>query len=427
LTVRRTRCIPSTMIARTVLVANVFFFSSRRCVGWVSCIRNSDCLGYPVDAYGTKIAVQNGLCLSKARAETPKAFTEGDAFVGDILEDDFGHVNRDLAERIWNWEQQRRQELDLPKIEYSVREGLRLVDCLVHEVLRTRSEAVTRSSRVELVQEGLVSLLDAMSHYRKEDHTETDFEHTARKQIRKHLIRSLDLDTRPVRLPRAVVVMVRKAKELKRTIIDEKGRQPTWNEVAEELQIARERLHDYLIMAQGGTLSMESTVEINHPHLEDARPAYEDQEEWELSQGMVLDTGRVIRKEEIVEEYQDEMLEYEGNDEAWVRQEQVAGLLQDLIPDTEEPSPDDSALLMMIQHDLSEFLVTTLGEDEVKCIRMAFGLDSGIQISVADTAKSLEKSTDEVRVLLQGGIIKLRESYTRRYIEPYLEDGSDSV
>lgn len=134
-----------------------------------------------------------------------------------------------------------------------------------------------------------------------------------------------------------------------------------------------------------------------------------------------------------IESFLDESVEYEGDDEAWIRQQaQIAGPLQDLIPDTEGDetsssslSPqDDLALAEMIRHDVREFLTSTLNENEHQVVRLVFGLDTGgRQMSMKKTASNMGISTAEVSSLLQVAMRKLRESYTERYAsDPYLDD-----
>ena len=349
----------------------------------------------------------------------------------NILEDGAGHINRDLAERIWNWEQHRRDENNLPKVDYSIRSGLRLVDDLVREALSQRNqrsqEPEDSNLYADLVQDGLAALLDAMSHYREEDHGDKSFEAYARKQIRRRIVHSLQVDVPQIRLPKAVKSVIREAKGLAQKIKEEKGgKDATLSEIAERLKIPQDRLKDYLRLARAGMLSMESTVEIFHPMLEDGTPEYRDQDEWEIREGLVLDDGKSLHKEELVEDFMDEMQQLEGDDEAWVHQEQVAGPLQDLIPDTDEPSPDDQALMEMIRHDLSEFLTSTLDDKEVQVVRLSFGLDSGQQMSEARVAKSLGIKSEQVSDLLSRALEKLRVAYKERYVEHYFDDDEPS-
>ena len=69
-----------------------------------------------------------------------------------LLEDGEGHINRELAERIWNWEQQKRQDKNLPKFPYSTRGGLRMVNDIVHELMVVGGKGVNAD---DLVQEGM--------------------------------------------------------------------------------------------------------------------------------------------------------------------------------------------------------------------------------------------------------------------------------
>jgi len=364
---------------------------------------------------------------NRAEQKQQQAQEEQQQPLDNILEDGAGHINRELAERIWTWEQDRRKSKNLPVLDYSVRSGLRLVDSLVQQVLAASNHKHEKSLYADLIQEGLSALLDTMSEYRNDNtvHQKADFETFARQQIRRQLLTSLEQDTRPVRLPATVKAVVKQAKQLMKSMtVSQAGREPTLSQVAEQIDIPVSTLQDYLNVSRTNTLSMESTVEISNP-AEDAGPASADQEDWELNQGMLLDNGKTIQRDELVLEYMDEMLQQEGNDDAWIQQEQNAGPLQDLIPDNQEPSPDDMALAEMIRHDMSEFLTTTLDPTEVRIVRLLFGLDSGKPLSPSETAKQVEMTTEEVLALLNGGLKKLRTSYTNRYVESYLEDGEE--
>jgi RNA polymerase sigma factor (sigma-70 family) len=360
----------------------------------------------------------------------------------NIIEDATGHVNRDLAERIWNWEQEHRIEKNLPKVNYSVRTGLRLVDGLVEEILQqnTRTDYNLHNNmhnrnenlRIDLIQEGLIKLLDVMSRYR--DEHEEGFETYARKEIYEHLAKSLDAEERPIRLPKGVMHVVQEAKRLMMESISSEndGRRigMTWADVAKKLNMPENRLMDYLRLARGTgtTISMESTVEILDPFIDD--PRYSDQDEWELRQGMLLDDGHAVQKEQLVDEFLDDT-DREGDDEAWIETERIAGPLQDLIPDTEEPTPDDLMLQQLIHDDLSNFVSSTLSPDKIEIVRLYFGLESGESLSADDTAKKLGKSSVEIQMLLEESLSELRQAYTKRYfgIEDWNNefDGEDSV
>lgn len=394
----------------------------------------------------------------------------------DIMKDATGHVNRDLAERIWTWEQTSRRERDLPKVEYSVRSGLRLVDAQVRELLRhvrdnherhPRREQ-QRSSRnddddtdeqdddddvnhhsndgmyADLVQEGLTALLDAMSQYREDHHHhhhrdddgDDDFEAYASRRIRRHLrtcVRDGARQQSPLlqrrSLPRSVRNVLRRAQGAARRLREEddgngRRKNPSVEAVAEALgDVPVRQLQDYLYLArrrrQNAVLSVESTVEVQLPT--DDGTSFVDQEDWEISRGLVLDDGRHVHREELVDEFLDETLELEGDDQAWIHREQIAGPLQDSIPDRDEPSPDDTVLTDLIRHDVREFLDATLTYEEQRVVRMVFGLDSGRQASIKETARVLNVPPQRVSLLMAGSLQKLRDSYRGRYVEPYLD------
>lgn len=355
----------------------------------------------------------------------------------NILEDAAGHVNRDLAERIWNWEQERRRERDLPKVEYSVRAGLRLLDATVDAILEGRRSSSssprgggTRSNgnssgdgnlHGELIQEGLFALLDCMGNYRGEEKHEEDFETYAGRELYQHLARSLDADVRPIRLPKNVKAVVKDANRLM-AAGGEDGTKLTLAQVASKLNIPVGRLQDYLRLAKatGHALSMESTVEILNPMLDESAPAYRDQDEFERREGLLLDDGRAAHRDELVDGYVDESSQREGDDEAWVRDERIiAAPLQDMIVDPDEPSPDELALEEQERRDLAAFLSSTLEPPVLEVVRLYFGLDSGKALTVQETAQELGKTDKQVLDLLKEGLGELRTAY----FDPKTENG----
>lgn len=370
----------------------------------------------------------------------------------DVLEDGEGHINSDLAANLWNWEQQHRESANMPKLSFSTRQGLRLVDKIVTEMATSpRGQKLIKGSddiKTDLVQEGVVALMDALNEYRQQSAPDDDsdpnktFENYARPMLENHLWSTLDRASRPVQLPKAESTVWRHIQLLRPQLQAELGgRTPTTQELAARLEMPPETL-ELLFKARRNSLSVESTVEIQTPDsLDDQPPHFADQDQWDAQEGhYLLDTGAdgIPKQEVLVEEYQDEMYQYEGEDEMWIHQTQVAAPLRELIPDG-GPSPDDLALSDMIRHDVGEFLTKTLTPQEVQVVRMSFGLDGGKQVVWEEIAYSLdETATDvdelmtpsEVKKLLKGALEKLRTTYRNNYVETYLEDndfGEDSV
>jgi RNA polymerase sigma factor (sigma-70 family) len=404
-----------------------------------------------------------------------------------ILEDSVGRVNRDLAERIWNWEQERRDSSQLPRLEYSVRSGLKLVSKLAAELRQLSKFANRVSDPSDLVQEGLVALLDAIGSYPGSDPAE--FERFASQRIQESLTRSLQQHdtTSPSplagmgaveeviprqSLPRSVQRTLQRAQQVAKELTGPR----TLSRIASAMDMSPERLRDCIELAssvrrqdQIGTsdasvhrpsrqhrqstaqafpkamLSFESTVEISNPQLQDS-VEYRDQDEWELWQGLLLDDGRgSIRRDELVEDFVDETLHDEGDDDSWIRHQQNAGRLQDLIPDTStetnersrsgsgfglEPSVDDDmALVELIRGDLSSFLSDTLTKQEQQIVQMAFGLTESREppTSQSRIAAALGLDKGVVSKALAQAIDKLRVAYHTRYVEPYSDDNDDLI
>ena len=323
----------------------------------------------------------------------------------NILEDKAGHVNRELAERIWTWEQERRQERNLPKLEYSVRAGLRLVEDMVQDV-----------ENVDMIQEGLTALLDAMSDFRSSQ-PEHDFAAYAKKRIQERLAEYRNED-RPVRVPAAVYEVLDQARKLH-------TKYGSWTRAARKLDLPLERLQQYAQLAnRKALLSTERTVEVRTTWLDD-RVQTIDQDVWELRSGKLLDNGEKVQKEELVEDYLDETLNTEGDDDSYVQQEQIAGRLQDVIP-SDDPSPDDFVLQELIESDLQSFLRSVLNEQEITVIRAAYGLGDTPPHSAVAIAQTIQVEPSEVRVILEQSLKKLRESYIHRFVQDH-EDDEDFI
>jgi RNA polymerase sigma factor (sigma-70 family) len=284
-----------------------------------------------------------------------------------LLEDRKGHINPELAQRIYKWEQQQRMNLNLPTLDYSTREGLRIVLDLVTKIASSNANAINEDRYEDLIQEGIIALMQAMTHYEDQARPQQSFEAFAKDSIQR-------------------------------------------------------ALEDYSwgvkTATTGGTqskpaLSMESTLEINDP----LETHYSNQEEWEVREGL----------KEPKQDFVDTNLQYEGEDQMWVHQQQVAAPLRDMIPDGHKEehlldgggpiSPDDLALTDMIRYNVDEFLGSTLGDVESQIIQMRFGLDQVDRIpkTQKEVAFELDLSVSKVRKIQRLALDKLRASYANRY------------
>jgi RNA polymerase sigma factor (sigma-70 family) len=289
---------------------------------------------------------------------------EQEAVENPLLEDRKGHINTELAQRLYKWEQEQRINKNLPRLDYSIRDGLRWVLDLVTQ-LNTNNKPpnpVTDDKHEDLVQEGVIALMQAMTNFEVKARPQETFEAFAKDSI----LRALE--------------------------------DYSWG---------------VKTATTGGTqskpaLSMESTVEIVDP----LERHYSNREEWE------------VRAPE--QEFVDKTMQYEGEDQMWVHQQQVAAPLREIIPDgdEEEPlldggaiSPDDLALTDMIRYNVDEFLGNTLEDLESQIVQMRFGLDSvdGIPKTQKDVAYELSLTVSKVRKLQKQALEKLRTAYADRY------------
>ena len=321
-----------------------------------------------------------------------------DTFVVDILEDEKGHINPELAQRIWKWEKQQRLNLDLPDFEnYSTRAGLRWVKEMVKNTLKSSNVASTttttgspnsqrRSLHDDLIQEGVIGLMQALKTFEQHARPNESFETFAKAKI----------------------------------------------QIALEA-FTLERAKGMGTPTGTGTrhpLSMESTVEIADPL--ETENYYYNQEEWEIREGLVLDNGKSVKREELVEDFLDETLQYEGEDQMWIHSQSVAAPLRDSIPESIDnsedsimdgilkaertTSPDDLALTDMILYNVDDFLGNTLEETESQIIQMRFGLDDGTPKTQKEISYDLNLTISQVRKLQKVALSKLRAKFTERYI-----------
>lgn len=321
----------------------------------------------------------------------------------DILEDEKGHINPELAQRIWKWEQQQRLNLDLPDFQnYSTRAGLRWVKDMVEMTLKSLNVASTtattsplspknsqrRSLHDDLIQEGVIGLMQALKTFEQQARPNETFESFAKTQIQ-FALESFTLE---------------RAKGMG-TPTGTGKRHP---------------------------LSMESTVEIADPL--ETENYYYNQDEWDIREGIVLDNvnGQSVKGEELVEDFLDEELEYEGEDQMWIHSQSIAAPLRDSIPESidnsedsimdgilrgnQTTSPDDLALTDMILYNVDDFLGNTLDETESQIIQMRFGLDDGSPKTQKEISNDLELTVSKVRKLQKLALSKLRAKFTERYI-----------
>eukprot|EP00553_Chaetoceros_curvisetus_P001384 CAMPEP_0204624502 /NCGR_PEP_ID=MMETSP0717-20131115/10253_1 /ASSEMBLY_ACC=CAM_ASM_000666 /TAXON_ID=230516 /ORGANISM="Chaetoceros curvisetus" /LENGTH=351 /DNA_ID=CAMNT_0051639909 /DNA_START=108 /DNA_END=1163 /DNA_ORIENTATION=- len=88
----------------------------------------------------------------------------------------------------------------------------------------------------------------------------------------------------------------------------------------------------------------------------------------------------------------------------------------------ENPTPIEIALSDMIRHDIGEFLERQLSNQELKIVRMRFGLEENMEFSTLEMAKVLGLEVPVLLELEREALRKLRISFEDDYIGAYLDD-----
>jgi len=258
-----------------------------------------------------------------------------------ILDDGAGHINSDLARSIWQWENthfhsSKEDPYPAKRLQYSTRDGLRLVDDIARKMDDGRRHA-------DLVQEGVVALMrctvlwDEQNSAPEQDaKAEASFESFARMNIEK---------------------------AMKRVLTE-----------------SREFVGD--------------RVEINLDLLK--KRGVEQAKRME-------NEGAFLVAEEL--------------------SNQIVQPLREALQDA-NPTPVEIALADMIRHDIGEFLERQLTDQELKIVKLRFGLGQNIgsSLSTEQIGGMLELDVFSVLELEQDALKKLRVSFEDDYIGAYLDD-----
>ena len=296
-----------------------------------------------------------------------------------FLEDENGHINRELAQRLFRWEREQQINVNV-RSQFSTRDGLRWVRELVSKM------ETSTSPKSDLIQEGVVELMQAMTCYEHEAGPGQTFESFAKNRIHR---------------------------------------------VLEDYQVKNKLASS--TNSHRRALSVESTMEIEDPL--DTR-YYMNEDDWEASESLVLDNGLHLRPDDSLEQVFDESIQYEGENQMWVHhQQQTAAPLRDCIPDQESNSDDsvadfltqelegtlsldDAALRDLIIYDVDEFLGSTLDRLECKVIQLRFGLGfMGEPKTNNEVAFDVDVPVNKVRKIQRQALEKLRTAYAKKYAD----------
>eukprot|EP00986_Skeletonema_menzelii_P007635 scaffold3008_cov112-Skeletonema_menzelii.AAC.5 len=376
-----------------------------------------------------------------------------------ILDDGNGHINSALASAIYEWESARTSQTTAVssswiKKEFSTRDGLRLVDELAREVLDSLllessndnnnisdddpNDDENKKSAIsynDLVQEGMIALLRAMSTYtnyimqlgkKTQQHIPT-FEQYAKKTIHSSFLQFLATSSRPIRLPASLQTTLESANTAAKYLRNKLGKEPTLAQVAKEVNVNPEQLALYrklyrkMVGRVGTFVSMEDGLEVYDPSLAGyvgtgLRPRSDSDDTASIISSSSISTTTTSTTTR-AEEDDSTLFQLNTQEDDWTRQppERSVAPLRDVFTDTEEiNNPLDYTHHFILNEELNLFLCETLNSMELEVIQLRFGLvDSkygGRGWSAHDIGKRVGLDHDEVVKVASVALEKLRQA-----------------
>jgi RNA polymerase primary sigma factor len=297
---------------------------------------------------------------------------------GKIAEDRLGQENiEDLDER------------DL--LELQARQGKEAHEILARSNLRLVVSVAKRYigrglNFLDLIQEGNLGLLRAVDKF---DHTlGFKFSTYATWWIRQAISRAIADQARTIRIPVHMVETINRQARIKRRLQQELGREPTFEEIALEMDFVEPE--DVDIVREALYHNKRMDIDVSR-RLE--RAAAKVRRIQRLSQEPLSLNTPV------------------GNEEN--------SYLGDFIEDDSVPGPVDTASRRLLKEHMHEIL-DGLNERERKVLIMRFGLEDGVTRTLEDVGREFEVTRERVRQIEAKALRKLRHPLRSRKLRDYL-------